>query len=73
MIRDAKVWKAFERKSARRLEKEMTHEKALLLFEAMWRHAKALGRLKRLDALEGLETDIEVARTLNSLKTPTHV
>ena len=73
MIRDTRAWEAFQREATRRLDKTLSYEQSLRLFEAMWRHAKEIGVLRRKNPLEGIEVDIEVARTLNSLKTPRHV
>ncbi len=44
--------------------------KNLALFEGLYREAKALGALPLKDPLEGIETDIRLARILNVHKAP---
>ena len=41
----------------------------LVLFEALYREARTLGALPLKDPLEGIETDIRLARILNVHKT----
>jgi uncharacterized tellurite resistance protein B-like protein len=68
MVREEKALYEFERQDAARLDKVLTPERALRLYDAMWEWAKASGALTRTDPLEGLEVDMEVARTVNALK-----
>jgi len=69
VVREQQAMYEFERREAARLEQVLTPQKALRLYDAMWELARATGALKRGDPLEGIEVDIEVARTLNALKT----
>ncbi len=56
----------------RRLEKEeLRNQKSdylqsLRIFEALWNEGVTLGVLPLKDPLEGIETDIRIARILNS-------
>lgn len=45
---------------------KLSRAAARKIFEGMWREAVALGVLPAEDPLEGIETDIRIARTLNS-------
>lgn len=64
MIKNPKLLAEFEDKE---LKKErLSYKKALKIFEAMWQEAVTLGVLPSKDPLEGIETDIKLARILNS-------
>jgi hypothetical protein len=73
VVREEKALYEFERREAARLDAVLTPAKALRLFEAMWTAVKANGALQRANPLEGLEVDIEVARTIHALKGPPRV
>ena len=45
-------------------------QRNLRLLDAMYEHARALGVFPLADPLEGLETDIQVAKALNVQTTP---
>jgi hypothetical protein len=47
-------------------EGKLPLKKAIKLFEAMWNEGVKLGVLPTQDPMEGIETDIKVARVLNS-------
>lgn len=64
MVKNPKLLVEFENKE---LKKErFSYKKALKLFEAMWQEATTIGVLPLKDPLEGIETDINLARILNS-------
>jgi hypothetical protein len=65
MIKNPEVLRKFE-DSFVRARGNLSHEKALNLFEAMWGEGVRLGALPPKEPLEGIETDITVARILNS-------
>ncbi|MBI4165272.1 MAG: hypothetical protein HY508_06005 [Acidobacteria bacterium] len=68
MIRDAQSWADWE---ARYLASEPADfRRNLRLLEAMYEHARALGVFPLADPMEGLETDIRVAKALNVRTTP---
>ncbi len=48
----------------------LSYEKAIKLFEAMWKEAQALGIFPPEDPMEGIEVDIRIARILNSCLKP---
>jgi hypothetical protein len=68
VVREQRAVYEFERREAARLGTVLPPAKALRLYDAMWEMAKASGALRRGDPLEGLDVDIEVARTVNALK-----
>lgn len=43
----------------------LPYEKALAIVEALWREGVSLGVLPPKDLMEGVETDVRVARILN--------
>ena len=49
-----------------RSEGKMPFIKALNLFESMWKEGCTLGVLPPEDPMEGIETDIKIAKILNS-------
>ena len=50
------------------LKKEvLTYRQALLIYEALHREAVDLGAIGARNILEGIEVDIRIAKTLNSL------
>ena len=64
MVRDAKLLARFEDEETR--NEKLSYRQALKLFEAMWREAVGLGVLPSKDPLEDIESDIRIARVLNS-------
>lgn len=64
MVRDAKLLARFEDEQLRK--ERLTYAQSLKIFEAMWKEAVGLGVFPLRDLLEGIETDIELARILNS-------
>ena len=65
MIGDFKEKRKFEDDLARR-EGRLDHGKALEIFTRLWEEGLELGVLPPTDPMEGIETDILVARILNS-------
>lgn len=64
MIKNSKVWERFERELIKK--EQLSYQKALKAFEALWQEGVALGVLPPSDALEGIEVDIQIAKILNS-------
>jgi hypothetical protein len=60
MIRNVKKWEAWQREYARNKPLDVEHN--FRVFQALWDHAHALGKVPRKDPLEGLELKIRVAR-----------
>lgn len=58
----------FERQYLTRLDAVRTYEEALRMYEDLWLRAKQLGAIDMESPLDGLEADIEMARTLNALR-----
>ncbi|UCG39273.1 MAG: hypothetical protein JSV00_03300 [bacterium] len=65
MIRDHDAVRRFEDALARE-EGRLDHGQALELFTRLWEEGRALGVLPPADPLEGIETDLAMARILNS-------
>jgi hypothetical protein len=66
MIKDKHKLEEFERKL---LETEnLPYEKALAIYEALFKEAVSLGVINTDNILEGIEVDIKMARILNQLK-----
>ena len=65
MIRDSELLEALDRRLTPRSPPDY-HEN-LRIFEQLLAYAQALGALPLADPLEGIETDIRLARILNGL------
>lgn len=65
MIRDFDAKRKFEDDLARR-EGRLDHSQALEIFTRLWEEGRELGVLPPADPMEGIETDITIARILNS-------
>jgi hypothetical protein len=64
MIKNTKILEEFEREE---IKKEKTNYfKSLKIFEALWNEGVNLGVLPLRDPLDDIETDIRIARILNS-------
>lgn len=68
MVKNPKRLAEFEREQLK--EESLSYSEALRIFEALWEEGVSLGVLPPEDPLEGIETDIRVARILNSCMTP---
>lgn len=66
MIRNPRILDNLERKVIK--EEKLSFSEALAIFEAMWKEGMTLGVIPPKDPLEGIETDIRIARILNCLK-----
>lgn len=69
MIKNTKVFEEWE-KEWRRTEGKLPFERAVRIIDALWQEGMCMGSLPPDNPLEGIETDIRVARILNGcLKT----
>jgi hypothetical protein len=66
LIRNPRILNNLERKVIK--EEKLSFSEALAIFEAMWKEGMTLGVIPPKDPLEGIETDIRIARILNCLK-----
>ena len=66
MIKNPEILEQFEKQRIR--EEKLSFEKALKIFEAMWKEGVNFGVLPPKDPLEGIEVDIKIARIINCLK-----
>lgn len=64
MIKDAKLVAEFEDRELK--NEKLSYIEALQIFEGMWMEGVTLGVLPLKDPLEEIETDINLARILNS-------
>ncbi len=64
MIKNAKILEEFERQQIKK--EKADYLKSLKIFEALWNEGVSLGSLPLKNALEDIETDIRIARVLNS-------
>jgi hypothetical protein len=65
MSREFDTVKQFKDDLARK-EGRLDHSQALEIFARLWEEGRALGVLPPADPMEGIETDITIARILNS-------
>ena len=63
MIRNVKIYREFEKQMQRQLS--ITHEQSLNILDSLWLEGVALGVLPPKNSLEGVETDIRIAKILN--------
>jgi len=49
-------------------EENISHKQALSIYEALHREAVSLGIINSSNILEGLETDLRIAKAINALK-----
>jgi len=66
LIKNPRILNNLERKVIK--EEKLSFSEALAIFEAMWKEGMTLGVIPPKDPLEGIETDIRIARILNCLK-----
>jgi hypothetical protein len=50
------------------VEEDLSHEQSLRIFESLHAEAVSLGAISDENILEGLETDLRIAKALNGLK-----
>ena len=65
MIKNRRKLNRFYRKLLE--EEKISYRKALFIYEQLYREAVSLGAITADNILDGLEVDIRIARTLNSL------
>ncbi|MFH1227471.1 MAG: hypothetical protein V1701_06165 [Planctomycetota bacterium] len=63
MIKDGKLLKSFEDAQIR--QSRLTRSQSFRIAESLWRESKALCVSPSGNSLEGLETEIRIARILN--------
>jgi len=49
-------------------EENISHKKALSIYEALHKEAVSLGIINSENILEGLETDLRIAKAINGLR-----
>ncbi len=64
MIKNPEILRKFEKEDLRNQKPD--YLKSLRIFEALWNEGVALGVLPLKDPLEDIETDIRIAKILNS-------
>ncbi len=64
MIKNARLLEEFEKKEIKK--EKPNYLKSLRIFEALWNEGINLGILPLKDPFEDIETDIRIARILNS-------
>ena len=62
MIKNKKLWEAFERKQLE--EENFSYQEALSIFEALLKEAVSLGVMAPENTLEGLKTDLRIAHAI---------
>lgn len=68
MIRDVQKWEEWENEYHRHTPVDF--QKNLAIMEGLYEHALAMGVWNKRAPLEGLESQIELARILNGRRTP---
>lgn len=66
MIKNSPILQRFEREQIKK--EKYSYLEALKVFELLYKEAKSLGAIKKLSPLDGIETDIKVAKILGSLR-----
>lgn len=66
MLRKTPKLDGFDRKLL--AEEEISHKQALRIFESLYAEALSLGVISEENILDGLETDLRIAKALNGLK-----
>ncbi|MBI4826373.1 MAG: hypothetical protein HY807_08130 [Nitrospirae bacterium] len=64
MVKDSKVLREFERNEMKK--ERLSYSESLRIFESLWNEAVSLGVLPLKNPLEGIETNVRIARILNS-------
>jgi hypothetical protein len=65
MVKHSDILKKFEDDFARK-EGRIPYARAIKIFSSLWQEAGTLGVIPGKDPLAGIETDIRVAKVLNS-------
>lgn len=66
MIKDSKILREFEMNEMKK--ERLSYLESLRIFESLWNEAVSLGVLPLKNPLEDIETNIRIARILNSQK-----
>ncbi len=64
MIKNVHIFEAWEEEWKKK-EGRLPYSKALKIVEALWEEGVRMGTLPPEDPLDGIETDIKIARILN--------
>jgi hypothetical protein len=64
MVKNPKILEEFKREEIKKEKSD--YLKSLKIFEALWNEGVSLGVLPLKNPLEDIETDIKIARILNS-------
>ena len=67
MVKNPKLLEKFNYEQIKK--EKLSYQKALKIFEALWKEAVSLGVVPLKDPMEGIDVDIRIARILNSCKT----
>jgi hypothetical protein len=70
VVREQQALYDFERWYAASLDTLLPYADAVRLYEELWLRGRECGAIDDANPLEGIEADIEMARTLNALPTP---
>jgi hypothetical protein len=70
VVREAKAMYDFEREYAARFGSLFSYQDAVRVYEDLWLRGRECGAISDDNPLEGIEADIEMARTLNALPAP---
>ena len=65
MVRNKRKLNKFYRKLME--QENLSHKEALAIYEALHREALSLGVINSENILEGLETDLRIAKAINGL------
>ncbi len=66
MIKNRKKLEELERRLAK--TENLSYQEALVIYDALYKEAVALGAIDSENILDGLDADIRLAKALNSLK-----
>ena len=65
MIKPGREYSEFRRKLIK--EENLSYRQALAIFEALHKEALCLGAISAENIMEGLETDLRIAKAINGL------
>ncbi|MCS7048031.1 MAG: hypothetical protein NZ483_01880 [Verrucomicrobiae bacterium] len=67
IVREEKAWYQFEKQFIARSDEFWNYSEAAQIYEELWLRGYECGAIDSMSLLEGIEADIEMARTLNAL------
>lgn len=70
VVREEKALYEFEKRYVATLDSLLPYADAVRVYEELWLRGRECGAISELDLLQGIEADIEMARTLNALHSP---